>query len=375
MNLEFSPSRRTVIAAASAASLAVVGVAGVGAAAAHNTVTLEVDGVSQPVSGFSRTVSDVINAAGVEVSPHDLVAPAMGEGVSNGDTVVVRTASPYTVDLDGNQVELWSTAGSMADLLDEFSQHGTAIIAADRSFARATLPLAAPGERIKVEVDGQTLDTAAETGDDTASILARLGVTTSPLDRVKLENRGGTITIIVTRVERGYRTQTDAVPFQTEERKDDTLIEGTTSVIQEGKDGSVTTKYFEEKVGGEIAVSAAVSTSKTDPQNKIVAVGTKKAAAQQRTTASTPTAAPATTAGSDVWAALAQCESGGNPATNTGNGFYGMYQFTLPTWQSMGGAGLPSDASAAEQTARAQALQAAAGWGQWPACAASLGLY
>ena len=107
MNLEFSPSRRTVIAAASAASLAVVGVAGVGAAAAHNTVTLEVDGVSQPVSGFSRTVSDVINAAGVEVSPHDLVAPAMGEGVSNGDTVVVRTASPYTVDLDGNQVELW----------------------------------------------------------------------------------------------------------------------------------------------------------------------------------------------------------------------------------------------------------------------------
>jgi hypothetical protein len=51
-----------------------------------------------------------------------------------------------------------------------------------------------------------------------------------------------------------------------------------------------------------------------------------------------------------------------------------MYQFTLGTWQAMGGTGLPSEASAATQTAMAQRLQASAGWGQWPACAASLGL-
>lgn len=81
-----------------------------------------------------------------------------------------------------------------------------------------------------------------------------------------------------------------------------------------------------------------------------------------------------TIVGGDVWARLAQCESGGNPATNTGNGFYGMYQFTLSTWQSVGGSGLPSNASAAEQTKRAQMLQARSGWGQWPACARKLGL-
>ena len=75
-----------------------------------------------------------------------------------------------------------------------------------------------------------------------------------------------------------------------------------------------------------------------------------------------------------VWAQPAQCESGGNPATNTGNGYYGLYQFSLPTWQAMGGSGLPSEASAAEQTQRAQKLQAQSGWGQWPACAAKLGL-
>ena len=78
--------------------------------------------------------------------------------------------------------------------------------------------------------------------------------------------------------------------------------------------------------------------------------------------------------GDDVWAKLAQCESGGNPRTNTGNGFYGMYQFTLETWQSLGGTGYPHEADAATQTEMAKKLQAKAGWGQWPGCSDKLGL-
>jgi len=78
--------------------------------------------------------------------------------------------------------------------------------------------------------------------------------------------------------------------------------------------------------------------------------------------------------GDDVWAKLAQCESGGNPQTNTGNGFYGMYQFTLETWQALGGTGYPHEADAATQTAMAKKLQAQSGWGQWPGCADKLGL-
>ena len=74
-----------------------------------------------------------------------------------------------------------------------------------------------------------------------------------------------------------------------------------------------------------------------------------------------------------IWAAIAQCESGGNPSINTGNGYYGMYQFSLPTWRSVGGSGLPSDASVEEQTMRARMLQQRSGWGQW-GCAYKLGL-
>ena len=63
------------------------------------------------------------------------------------------------------------------------------------------------------------------------------------------------------------------------------------------------------------------------------------------------------------------------PETNTGNGFYGMYQFTLETWQALGGTGYPHEADAATQTAMAKKLQAQAGWGQWPGCADKLGLH
>lgn len=87
-------------------------------------------------------------------------------------------------------------------------------------------------------------------------------------------------------------------------------------------------------------------------------------------TVAAPTAAPA----SGVWYEIAQCESGGNWAANTGNGFYGGLQFTLSSWQAVGGTGYPNQASASEQIARAQMLQARQGWGAWPVCAAKIGL-
>ncbi|PZR54410.1 resuscitation-promoting factor [Xylanimonas oleitrophica] len=91
-----------------------------------------------------------------------------------------------------------------------------------------------------------------------------------------------------------------------------------------------------------------------------------------------PEAAPAPAPAAptdDVWARLAQCESGGRPDVVSSNGLYhGLYQFSVSTWQSVGGTGLPSQASPAEQTERAKILQARSGWGQWPACSRKLGL-
>ena len=83
--------------------------------------------------------------------------------------------------------------------------------------------------------------------------------------------------------------------------------------------------------------------------------------------------ASAATAGD--FAALRQCESGGNYRINTGNGYYGAYQFALGTWRGLGYSGMPHQAAPATQDAAARDLQARSGWGQWPACARKLGLY
>jgi nucleoid-associated protein YgaU len=85
------------------------------------------------------------------------------------------------------------------------------------------------------------------------------------------------------------------------------------------------------------------------------------------------TGANATTSAS-TWDALAQCESGGNWATNTGNGYSGGLQFSPSTWAAYGGTGSAADASREQQIAVAEQVQASQGWGAWPSCAAQLGL-
>jgi nucleoid-associated protein YgaU len=85
------------------------------------------------------------------------------------------------------------------------------------------------------------------------------------------------------------------------------------------------------------------------------------------------TGANAATDGS-TWDALAQCESGGNWATNTGNGYSGGLQFSAGTWAAHGGTGSPSGATREQQIAVAEQVQASQGWGAWPSCAAQLGL-
>jgi nucleoid-associated protein YgaU len=90
--------------------------------------------------------------------------------------------------------------------------------------------------------------------------------------------------------------------------------------------------------------------------------------------ASAANAAVPATAPASTWDSLAQCESGGNWSTNTGNGYTGGLQFSASTWAAHGGTGSAATASREQQIAVAQKVQASQGWSAWPACAAKLGL-
>jgi hypothetical protein len=65
---------------------------------------------------------------------------------------------------------------------------------------------------------------------------------------------------------------------------------------------------------------------------------------------------------------LGRCESGNNPRTNTGNGYYGEFQFDLQTWRSVGGWGFPHQNSRLEQRFRAVKLRQQRGTAPWPVC-------
>ncbi|MGH3971758.1 MAG: transglycosylase family protein [Pseudonocardiaceae bacterium] len=68
------------------------------------------------------------------------------------------------------------------------------------------------------------------------------------------------------------------------------------------------------------------------------------------------------------WDAIAQCESGGNWAIDTGNGYSGGLQFKPSTWRANGGVGNPANATREQQIAVAERVLASQGIGAWPVC-------
>ena len=97
-----------------------------------------------------------------------------------------------------------------------------------------------------------------------------------------------------------------------------------------------------------------------------------------------PTTPPATTSATTadvhpppaggLWLELRDCESGDNYQEDTGNGFYGAYQFSWPTWVDLGYPGRPDQEPYWMQDQAAQRLEAMDGWSQWPSCSAALGV-
>jgi hypothetical protein len=116
----------------------------------------------------------------------------------------------------------------------------------------------------------------------------------------------------------------------------------------------------------------------TDVLEPLHAAQAAEAAAQATRTARLRAVAaavkPVVVPGTDVWAQLRYCEAGGDYTRNSGNGYYGAYQFSIGTWGGYDGYVRPDLAPPAVQDAKAQATQAARGWYPWPACASKLGL-
>jgi len=220
---------------------------------------------------------------------------------------------------------------------------------------------------VTVAVDGRTLR-AKSTSATVTELLAELKVTMGAKDRVTPAlttpiTRNG-LKVAVARVTQKSITATETVDFGTQRKDDATLYTGDSKTLKAGQLGAKIVTYLATTVNGKLE-SRKVTSSRitTAPVTRILAVGTKARPAE---TGTAPNAA--------MWDRIAECESGGNWSTNTGNGYYGGLQFDSQTWLGAGGGDYASRADLAtrlEQIAVANTVYADRGLTPWGCASAA----
>ncbi|CAA9404857.1 MAG: Cell wall-binding protein [uncultured Nocardioides sp.] len=360
--------------------LAAVGGTTAGYAALQKTVTLTLDGQAREVQVMGGTVGDVLAAQGVEVTDKDFVAPSIDEEVEDGFAISVQFGRPLELAVDGESRTYWVNSTNVAQALGEI---GRRFSGADLSVSRSapisrsgiTLEVVTPKE-LRVKLGAKDVRRKKVAVMTVAEVLQQMDYDVDRRDIVKpaLETEiadGDKIVVTDIRVTE-RRDRSVPVENRVIERSDSSMYEGKEEVVQAGRDG-VRDVTYKLRFANDRLVNRKVVASRLTrkPVPTIVEVGTKERPAPEPEPEPTSNFA----GGSTVWDRLAQCESGGNWAINTGNGYYGGLQFSLSTWRAYGGPGYPHQQSRETQIAIATKLRdSAGGYGAWPHCSSTLGL-
>jgi uncharacterized protein YabE (DUF348 family) len=360
-------SRTALVATVTAVLLAVSGVT-YGYTSMSTELTLSVDGEERPVTTMGDTVEDVLRDEGIDIGDRDLVQPDLDEPVDEGDKIAIRFARPVELTVDGKTSTHWVTA---TDVNSALAQIGALYSDARLSTSRgmtisrdgAAIEVVTP-KTLKLKLAGKKMVKREVAALTVQEALAAVGVKLDRHDVVR-PGRNKAVRIVFTDIEVKKRSvDGEVVEAPVKEIEDDSMFEGESEVQTEGVDGLRDVTYRITLHNGTVVRRVLLTQDVTRrPRAEVVRVGTKEEA---------PAANYAS--GSTVWDRLAECESGGNWAANTGNGYYGGIQFSASTWHAVGGSGLPHEHSREEQIKRGQILQAQSGWGQWPHCSAQLGL-
>jgi len=117
--------RKPVLVGVAALVIALVAGGGV-VAAAHKTVSVTVDGQVQEVGTLAGSVEGALDSAGLTISEHDTVAPAVDTAISDGSQIVVERGRLLTLTIDGQTREVWTTATTVEEALAELGQNPAA---------------------------------------------------------------------------------------------------------------------------------------------------------------------------------------------------------------------------------------------------------
>ncbi|BAQ09488.1 DNA polymerase III subunits gamma and tau [Bacillus sp. OxB-1] len=258
------------------------------------SVTLHVDGKELEIKTHAHTVGKLLSEQDFEVSPHDLVTPSVNTPIEKGLSIRWEQSKQVAIQIGQDTKKIWTREDKVGDVLHaagiEISEHDIVTPDLDEQFG--------DGNRITIEKafqvalnDGGEKRNVWSTSTTVADFLKRENIHLNEDDRLNRKADGilkpGSIVEVV-RVEKVTDVVEEPANFVVETRNDPKLLKGREKVIQQGEKGKVSRKFEIVKENGKVVSRKVVQeTTLKEPRKKIVAVGTKKAVAS----ATTPTGA------------------------------------------------------------------------------------
>ncbi|MGW5109179.1 transglycosylase family protein [Nocardia sp. NPDC004123] len=335
-------------------------------------ITFVVDGKQFAESTMRGDVRGALKDAGYAITNRDDVSPSAGAHISDGSTITLNRAREVSLIVDGTPSKAWTTALTVAEAVTKLNLPGDVFTSPARPtplpLAGAQLLITNP-RTVELSDNGapaSLVRLAAPTIGELLQTQGRPLVNQDSVEPVASTPLTDGMKITVTR--KIVENRTERVPLDPPENiiEDQTLNMSRTIVENPGVPGTQDVTFAVSIVNGHEAGKDPIKSTVIVPaQPKTVRKGAKPG-----------TEVPDVQNGT-TWDALAKCESGGNWAINTGNGFFGGIQFDQNTWERQGGTRYAPRADLAtreEQIAIAEVTRARQGWGAWPACTSRLGI-
>jgi resuscitation-promoting factor RpfB len=334
------------------------------------TITITVDDEQRTIHTFASSVAGALESAGLRVDEQDALAPTTNSAIEDGSHIVLKRGRPLALTVDGAQHEIWTTALTVEDALKQVGMAPRDMeLSADPS---RRIPLEGMAVVVRTAKSITLFDgghpgkeihsTALSVGD----LLTQQGVPLQARDTVNPQRASPVLPgmiVQVTRVRTEKHSEKRLVRPPVKKVKDPGMPIGNVVVEDPGTPGEQIVTFLVTLANGKETGRKQLATQEVTPARPTrIRVGAKGSSVTEDT----------------IWDHLARCESGGNWAANSGNGYYGGLQFDKATWSANGGdqfAPYPHQASREEQIAVAQRVRDARGnYRAWPTCSAHLGL-
>ncbi len=341
------------------------------AKAGERLVTIYDRGVERTIVTKARTVREALKLARLSIDERqDVVEPGLdSEMVAERYNVNIFRAQPVTI-VDGGKRLRVTTAQQTPILIAKAA--GLEIFNEDKTTLAKADNVAVDGADMVMRVERalavnfilygktSTIRTHAKT---VGELLKDKHITLKKDDTLSVDLSSKIVPGMKIELWRnGKQTVTveEEVKFETEKIKDANRETSYREVKQAGENGKKNVTYeIEMKNGTEVSRKEIASVVTKEPKKQVEIVGTKSSN---------------TFSGSfsEALARLRSCE--GSYKSNTGNGYYGAYQFDKRTWGKYGGYEVASEAPPSVQDEKAWETYKARGWQPWPTCKIKMGL-